>query len=50
MDVVQEPNNGVNEATFPVAFFGRGCSTFSAQCLGSSFQGSTSTPMTVSVF
>jgi hypothetical protein len=43
--------NGVAEATFTVAFFGRGRFTFSAQYLGSSqFQGSTSNPLTVTVF
>ena len=43
--------NGVDEATFTVAFFGRGRFTFSAQYLGSSqFQGSTSNPLTVTVF
>ena len=42
--------NGVAEATFTVAFFGRGRFTFSAQYLGSSlFQGSTSNPLTVNV-
>jgi hypothetical protein len=43
--------NGVDEATFTVAFFGRGSFTFSAQYLGSSqFQGSTSNDVTVNVF
>jgi hypothetical protein len=43
--------NGVAEATFTVAFFGRGRFTFSAQYLGSSaFQGSTSNAVTVLVF
>jgi hypothetical protein len=43
--------NGVDEATFTVAFFGRGSFTFSAQYLGSSqFQGSTSNAVTVNVF
>ena len=43
--------NGVAEATFTVAFFGRGSFTFSAQYLGSSqFQGSTSNALTVNVF
>ena len=43
--------NGVAEATFTVAFFGRGSFTFSAQYLGSSqFQGSTSNAVTVNVF
>jgi hypothetical protein len=43
--------NGVAEATFTVAFFGRGNFTFSAQYDGSSqFQGSTSNAVTVSVF
>jgi hypothetical protein len=43
--------NGVAEATFTVAFFGRGSFTFSAQYLGSSqFQGSTSNDVTVNVF
>ena len=42
--------NGVDEATFTVAFFGRGSFTFSAQYLGSSqFQGSTSNAVTVNV-
>jgi hypothetical protein len=41
----------VDEATFTVAFFGRGGFTFSAQCLGSSsFQGSTGNAVTVNVF
>jgi hypothetical protein len=43
--------NGVAEATFTVAFFGRGSFTFSAQYLGSSqFQGSNSNGVTVNVF
>jgi hypothetical protein len=43
--------NGVDEATFTVAFFGRGSFTFSAQYLGSAqFQGSTSNAVTVNVF
>jgi hypothetical protein len=43
--------NGVAEATFTVAFFGRGSFTFSADYLGSSlFQGSTSNAVTVNVF
>jgi hypothetical protein len=43
--------NGVAEATFTVAFFGRGSFTFGAQYLGSSqFQGSTSNAVTVNVF
>jgi hypothetical protein len=43
--------NGVAEATFTVAFFGRGQFTFSAQYLGSSgFQGSSSNTVTVNVF
>jgi hypothetical protein len=43
--------NGVDEATFTVAFFGPGSFTFSAQYLGSSgFQGSTSNAVTVNVF
>jgi hypothetical protein len=43
--------NGVAEATFTVAFFGRGQFTFDAQYLGSSqFQGSTSNALTVNVF
>ena len=43
--------NGVAEATFTVAFFGRGSFTFSAQYLGSSqFQGGTSNAVTVNVF
>src|SRR5262249_9372734 len=43
--------NGVDEATFTVAFFGPGQFTFSAQYLGSSqFQGSTSNTVTVNVF
>jgi hypothetical protein len=43
--------NGVAEATFTVAFFGRGSFTFDAQYLGSSqFQGSTSNAVTVNVF
>jgi hypothetical protein len=43
--------NGVAEATFTVAFFGRGSFNFSAQYLGSSaFQGSTSNSVTVNVF
>ena len=43
--------NGVDEATFTVAFFGRGSFTFSAQYLGSSqFQGGTSNAVTVNVF
>ncbi len=42
--------NGVAEATFTVAFFGRGSFTFNAQYLGSSqFQGSTSNAVTVNV-
>jgi hypothetical protein len=42
--------NGVTEATFTVAFFGRGSFTFDAQYLGSSlFQGSTSNAVTVNV-
>jgi hypothetical protein len=42
--------NGVAEATFTVAFFGRGSFTFDAQYLGSSlFQGSTSNAVTVNV-
>jgi hypothetical protein len=42
--------NGVAEATFTVAFFGRGQFTFSAQYLGSSqFQGSSSNAITVTV-
>jgi len=41
----------VAEATFTVAFFGRGSFTFDAQYLGSSqFQGSTSNAVTVNVF
>src|SRR5262249_3015193 len=40
-------DNGVAEATFTVAFFGRGSFTFSAQYVGSSqFQGSTSNAVT----
>jgi hypothetical protein len=43
--------NGVAEATFTVAFFGRGSFTFNAQYLGTSqFQGSTSNAVTVNVF
>ena len=43
--------NGIAEATFTVAFFGRGRFTFDAQYLGSSrFQGSTSNAVTVNVF
>jgi hypothetical protein len=43
--------NGVAEATFTVAFFGRGSFTFGAQYLGSSqFQGSASNNVTVNVF
>jgi hypothetical protein len=43
--------NGVAEATFTVAFFGRGSFTFTADYLGSSlFQGSTSNAVTVNVF
>jgi hypothetical protein len=43
--------NGVAEATFTVAFFGRGSFTFTAQYLGSSqFQGSSSNDVTVTVF
>jgi hypothetical protein len=43
--------NGVAEATFTVAFFGRGQFTFDAQYLGSPvFQGSTSNAVTVNVF
>jgi hypothetical protein len=43
--------NGVAEAPFTVAFFGRGSFTFDAQYLGSSqFQGSTSNAVTVNVF
>jgi hypothetical protein len=43
--------NGVAEATFTVAFFGRGQFVFNAQYLGSSqFQGSTSNAVTVNVF
>jgi hypothetical protein len=43
--------NGVAEATFTVAFFGRGSFTFSAEYLGSSlFQGSNSNAVTVNVF
>jgi hypothetical protein len=43
--------NGVDEATFTVAFFGRGSFVFSAQYPGSSqFQGSTSNAVTVNVF
>jgi hypothetical protein len=43
--------NGVAEATFTVAFFGRGSFDFSAQYLGSSqFQGSTSNDVIVNVF
>jgi hypothetical protein len=43
--------NGVDEATFTVAFFGPGNFTFSAQYLGSSaFQGSTSNTVTVTAF
>jgi Bacterial Ig-like domain (group 3) len=43
--------NGVAEATFTVAFFGRGSFTFDAQYLGSpQFQGSTSNALTVNVF
>jgi hypothetical protein len=42
--------NGVDEATFTVAFFGPGNFTFTAQYLGSSqFQGSTSNSVTVTV-
>src|SRR6516164_5553263 len=42
--------NGVAEATFTVAFFGRGSFTFDAQYEGSSvFQGSTSNALTVTV-
>jgi hypothetical protein len=42
--------NGVAEATFTVAFFGRGSFTFSAQYEGSSlFQGSSSNSLTVNV-
>jgi len=42
--------NGVAEATFTVAFFGRGSFTFDAQYEGSSvFQGSTSNALTVNV-
>jgi hypothetical protein len=42
--------NGVAEATFTVAFFGRGSFTFNAQYLGSpQFQGSTSNAVTVNV-
>jgi Bacterial Ig-like domain (group 3) len=42
--------NGVAEATFTVAFFGRGQFTFSTQYLGSSqFQGSSSNAVTVNV-
>lgn len=42
--------NGVAEATFTVAFFGRGSFTFNAQYLGSSlFQGSTSNAVAVTV-
>jgi hypothetical protein len=42
--------NGVAEATFTVAFFGRGSFRFSAQYLGSSqFQGSASNSVTVNV-
>jgi hypothetical protein len=43
--------NGVDEATFTVAFFGTGQFNFTAQYLGSSqFQGSTSNSITVNVF
>jgi hypothetical protein len=43
--------NGVAEATFTVAFFGRGSFTFNAQYLGSSqFQGSSSNALIVNVF
>ena len=43
--------NGVDEATFTVAFFGRGSFTFSAQYFGPpQFQGSTSNAVTVNVF
>jgi hypothetical protein len=43
--------NGVAEATFTVAFFGRGSFTFDAQYLGSSqFQASSSNAVTVNVF
>jgi hypothetical protein len=43
--------NGVAEATFTVAFFGRGSFSFSAEYLGSSqFQGSSSNTVTVNVF
>jgi hypothetical protein len=43
--------NGVAEATFTVAFFGRGSFTFSAQYQGSSlFQSNTSSAVTVNVF
>jgi hypothetical protein len=43
--------NGVAEATFTVAFFGRGSFTFSAQYEGSPvFQASTSNSLTVNVF
>jgi hypothetical protein len=42
--------NGVAEATFTVAFFGRGSFTFDAQYEGSAvFQGSTSNALTVTV-
>jgi hypothetical protein len=42
--------SGVAEATFTVAFFGRGSFSFDAQYLGSSaFQGSTSNAVTVNV-
>jgi hypothetical protein len=42
--------NGVAEATFTVAFFGRGSFTFDTQYEGSSvFQGSTSNALTVTV-
>src|SRR5262249_51941919 len=43
--------NGVAQATFTVAFFGRGSFAFSAQYLGSTqFQGSTSNAVTINVF
>jgi Bacterial Ig-like domain (group 3) len=42
--------NGLAEATFTVAFFGRGSFTFDAQYLGPApFQGSTSNPVKVNV-